>query len=200
MERRAASLMQAIPPELLSGAQQISRAPGAYITRAAVPVEQFYILRSGCAKLIYDSPNADPLIIDLYHQGDFFGEMEMAGLSYLDRSIVAMTDCALYQFTREQFFQLWNTCGAFSLYVLRVHCDRLLRAGDDKINAERLVLREKVFRIIQQNLNERGYFLYTKDILAEMAGISIRSLNRTLALLEGDQLIRLSKGTIRLNL
>lgn len=198
MEMYQTPLLQTIPPERLAAAVPVTKGPGEYITQASVPVEHFYILQSGCAKLIHDIPEGGPVIIDLYHEGDFLGEMEMVGLSYSDRSIIAMTPCTLYRFTKEQFLWLWTHCSAFSLAILRVHCDRLLKAGDNKVNAERLVLREKILLILQEHLNEKGYFPYTKDILAELAGISIRSLNRTLAAMEECGLIRVSKGTIRL--
>ena len=63
-----------------------------------------------------------------------------------------------------------------------------------------MFLREKVFRLIQQNLNEQNYFLYTKDILAEMAGVSMRSLNRSLSELKQLRLISISSGAIRLQI
>ncbi|HIT56361.1 MAG TPA: Crp/Fnr family transcriptional regulator [Candidatus Galloscillospira stercoripullorum] len=187
-----------IPDEILAQARELRREPGEYITRAATPVEHFYVMGAGLAKLIYDAPDGEPLILDLYRQGDFFGEMEMVGVGYNDRSIVAMTECTLYEFSREAFFRLWSACPEFSLYVLRLHCQRLLRSGTDKIYAERLVLKEKVMHLIRLHGNELGYFPYTKDVLSEMAGVSIRSLNRTLAALKESGLIRISKGTIRL--
>ena len=115
-----------------------------------------------------------------------------------DRSIVALTDCELYRFTKEQFIAMWNQYNDVSRYILYVHCERLIRAGDDKIRSENVFLRDKVFRIIQENLNSANYFLYTKDVLAEMSGTSIRSLNRALAELKEAKLISLSSG-IRLN-
>ena len=187
-----------LSPDLLAQAQVIRKAPGEYVTQAGIPVEHFYLMRSGLAKLIYDPSDGDPLILDLYHEGDFFGEMEMVGVDYSDRSIVAMTECVLYQFTRDGFFRLWRACPDFSLYVLQLHCQRLLRSGNDKIYAERLVLKEKVLHLLQLHANEKGYFAYTKDVLSEMAGVSIRSLNRTLAALEESGCVRLSRGTIRL--
>lgn len=63
-----------------------------------------------------------------------------------------------------------------------------------------MFLREKIFRIIQDNLNDNNYFLYTKDVLAEMAGVSLRSLNRTLAELGDLKLVETSLGRIRIYL
>lgn len=150
--------------------------------------------------MLYEEANTKSVILDIYHPGDFFGEMEMIGLSTDDRTIIALTHCELYQITKEQFLFLYETCPEFSLCILRVHCERLLRAGDSQINAECMFLREKVFRLIQDNLNERGYFIYTKTVLAEMAGVSIRSLNRSLSELEAKELIVVSNGTIRLDI
>lgn len=117
-----------------------------------------------------------------------------------DRSIIAITHCEVYQFTKEQFFNLWSNYSEFSRYILSVHCERLIRAGNDKIHSECMFLREKIFRIIQDNLNDNNYFLYTKDVLAEMAGVSLRSLNRTLAELGDLKLVETSLGRIRIYL
>ena len=103
-----------------------------------------------------------------------------------------------YRFTKEQFHHMWSTNSEMSMYILTVHCERLLRSGDDKIDSECMFLREKVFRLIQQNLNDQNYFLYTKDILAEMAGVSVRSLNRSLSELKELRLISVASGAIRL--
>ena len=122
----------------------------------------------------------------------------MVGVAYNDRSIVAMTECTLYEFSREAFFRLWSACPEFSLYVLRLHCQRLLRSGNDTIYAERLVLKEKVMHLIRLHGNELGYFPYTKDVLSEMAGVSIRPLTGTLAPRKERGLIRISRATIPL--
>lgn len=198
MHHLAASLLNTIPHELLEDAVQRDYAAGEVIKRAGESFCHFCILSRGTAKLIYEGADSQPLIIDLYHQGDFFGEMEALNLSTEDRSLVALTACSLYQFTGEQFLSMWNSNSEFSRYILYVHCERLIRAGNDKIHSESMFLREKIFCLIQQNLNEANYFPYTKDILAEMAGISIRSLNRVLGELRDLKLISLSGGVIRL--
>lgn len=184
--------------EVLENSNNMVFEAGQYIIRANEPINFFYILIRGSVKLIHDDVDAEPLIIDIYHSGDFFGEMEMIGIVTKDRSIVAMTQCEVLRFSHEQFIKFWNESNEFSLWILHVHCSRLLRAGDDKINSDRTIQRVRVFRIIQGNLSEKGYFLYTKQILAEMVGISIRSLNRSLKELEADRLITVSSGTIKL--
>ena len=119
---------------------------------------------------------------------------------YYDKACQRVTDCEVLRFTREQFHHMWSTCSDMSMYILTVHCERLMRSGNDKIDSECMFLREKVFRLIQQNLNEQNYFLYTKDILAEMAGVSMRSLNRSLSELKQLRLISISSGAIRLQI
>jgi len=200
MPRRDASFLNIIPPEHLSSARLLHFSSGEYIKRAGEPFDHFCILISGSTKLVYEGPDNTSLIIDLYHTGDFFGEMEAIGMSTSDRSLIALTDCEVYQFTKEQFLDMWSRCSDVSMYILTVHCERLLRSGNDKIDSECMFLREKVFRLIQQNLNEQNYFLYTKDVLAEMAGVSMRSLNRSLSELKNLRLISISSGAIRLKI
>ena len=195
----AQTMLNTIPKELLATARYLKYAPGEFIKQSGSSFCHFCILAKGTAKLIYDDSENPPLIIDLYHTGDFFGEMEAIGMQTDDRSIVALTDCELYRFTKEQFLEMWNTCSDLSRYILYVHCERLIRSGDDMIRSESVFLRDKVFRIIQENLNDANYFLYTKDVLAAMAGTSIRSLNRALSELKDAKLISLSSG-IRLKL
>ncbi len=173
---------------------------GEAITTTLQPAQYFYVLKEGVAKLIYEEANTKAIILDIFHADDFFGEMEILGLSYYDRSIIALTDCELYKITKEQFIDLHENHPVFSLHILRVLCERLLQSGDSKINAEFMFLRDKVFRLIQDNLDEKGRFLYSKDVLAEMAGVSIRSLNRSLAELQDKKLIVVTSGSIHLDM
>lgn len=198
MQHKGASFLNTIPRAFLENAALLHFFPGEYIKRAGDDFDHFCILKSGSCKLVYEAENTS-LIIDLYHAGDFFGEMEAIGMQTSDRSLIALTECDVYRFTKEQFHHMWSTNSEMSMYILTVHCERLLRSGDDKIDSECMFLREKVFRLIQQNLNEQNYFLYTKDILSEMAGVSMRSLNRSLSELKELRLISVSSGAIRLN-
>lgn len=198
MQHKGASFLNTIPNDFLTDAALLHFHPGEYIKRAGDAFDHFCILKSGSCKLVYEAENTS-LILDLYHAGDFFGEMEAIGMQTSDRSLIALTECQVYRFTKEQFHHMWSTNSAMSMYILTVHCERLLRSGDDKIDSECMFLREKVFRLIQQNLNDQNYFLYTKDILAEMAGVSVRSLNRSLSELKELRLISVTSGAIRLN-
>lgn len=199
MQHRDASFLRIIPQEFLQTAKQLHFEPGEYIKRAGDSFDHFCVLARGSCKLAFEAENTS-LIIDLYHAGDFFGEMEAIGMQTTDRSLIALTECEVYRFTKEQFHQMWGSCSAVSMYILTVLCERLMRSGNDKIDSECMFLREKVFRLIQQNLNEQNYFLYTKDVLAEMAGVSMRSLNRSLSELKQLRLISISSGAIRLQI
>ena len=199
MQHSGASFLHTIPRAFLDEATVLHFAPGEYIKRAGDDFDRFCILQKGSCKLVYESDNTS-LIIDLYHAGDFFGEMEAIGMQTTDRSLIALTECEVLCFTKEQFRHMWSTCSDMSMYIFTVHCERLMRSGNDKIDSECMFLREKVFRLIQQNLNEQNYFMYTKDILAEMAGVSMRSLNRSLSELKQLRLISISSGAIRLQI
>lgn len=199
MQHSGASFLHTIPKAFLQDATVVYFSPGEYIKRAGDDFDRFCILQKGSCKLVYESDNTS-LIIDLYHAGDFFGEMEAIGMQTTDRSLIALTECEVLCFTKEQFRHMWSTCSDMSMYIFTVHCERLMRSGNDKIDSECMFLREKVFRLIQQNLNEQNYFLYTKDVLAEMAGVSVRSLNRSLSELKQLRLISISSGAIRLQM
>lgn len=199
MQHRGATFLNTIPKAFLETATLLHFEAGEYIKRTGDSFNHFCILSKGSCKLVYETDNTS-LILDLYHAGDFFGEMEAIGMQTSDRSLISLTACDVYQFTPEQFHHMWSSCSEVSMYILTVHCERLMRSGNDKIDSECMFLREKVFRLIQQNLNEQNYFLYTKDVLAEMAGVSVRSLNRALSELKQLRLITISSGAIRLQM
>lgn len=67
----AYKLIDSIPPEYLNAAERIQYAVGEYITNPNEPVKYFYILLSGSAKLMYEGAKGEPLILDIYHAGDF---------------------------------------------------------------------------------------------------------------------------------
>lgn len=191
------SLLQ-LPSVVFELGKPVTVQAGEHIIHANATVPSFYLFKKGSAKLVHEAPDATPAIIDIYHAGDFCGEMEMQGLRLENRSVTALNQCELLQYTKEQFFTLWDTCREFSRWVLYTHSRRLLQAGDDKVYLDGAMLRQRVFRVIQNNINAKNYFVYTKQILAELAGISTRSLNRTLNELQHDRLIIVDSGTIRL--
>ena len=192
------SLIEMIPPAALEAAGRLFADPGETILRADAPASHFYLLEAGSAKLVCEPIDSPPLIIDIYHAGDFFGEMEMVGLEIKDRSVVALTACELLCFTRDQFFHLWDQERAFSRTILAVHCRRLLAAGDDKVYTDGTLLSQRVLRVIHGHTSPGGWFLYTKQILAELTGISGSSRNRTLKALQLVGLIALQAGAIRM--
>lgn len=195
----SAGILAVLSRNVLSTAQTLHLPADAHIVTANTPSCFFFVLVEGSAKLVHDDPTMDPVIIDIYHEGDFFGEMEMIGITIRDRSIIAMTPVTLYQMTKNQFFAEWQHNPYFSRQLFAMHCQRLLRSGDDKVNADRDILRDRLFRLIQENRNASGYFRYSKQILAEMVGTSMRSLNRSLRELEQTDQIVLTEGTIRLH-
>lgn len=198
MTHRNLGLLAVLSEDELAKTSTLHLPASTYIVTANKPVTHFYVLVKGSAKLVYDDPNMDPVIIDIYHAGDFFGEMEMIGITIKNRSIITMTPVTIHQFTKDQFFEAWQHNPKFSSQLFAMHCQRLLRSGDDKVNADRDILRDRLLRLIQDNLNDRGYFRYTKQILAEMVGTSLRSLNRSLRELEQAGQIIVTEGTIRL--
>ena len=88
MQHRGASFLHTIPKAFLDEAVMLHFSAGEYIKRAGDSFDHFCILNKGSCKLVYESENTS-LIIDLYHKGDFFGEMEAIGMQTTDRSLIA---------------------------------------------------------------------------------------------------------------
>lgn len=176
---------------------RISFLPGEVVWVEAEDFQYFYILEEGSVELSYLDDEGERLIIDIYHAGDFFGAVQMAGLTTKNRTVTALTHCSLYRFTPEQFSDFWDSCPGFSRAVFQVICQRLIRSGDEKACNERLFLRQRVMRVVRENLNESGYFRYGKDVLRGMVGSSTRSLNRTLLDLAESGEILYESGTIK---
>ena len=125
MQHSGASFLHTIPQEFLNDAVVLHFGPGEYIKCAGDDFDRFCILQKGSCKLVYEAENTS-LIIDLYHEGDFFGEMEAIGMQTTDRSLIALTDCQVLCFTKEQFRHMWSTCSDMSMYIFTVHCERLM--------------------------------------------------------------------------
>ncbi|HZK29070.1 MAG TPA: Crp/Fnr family transcriptional regulator [Clostridia bacterium] len=187
-----------LPNNIVEQGRRLMFSPCEVIWRESQAFEYFYIIQQGSVKLTHEDEIANSLIIDIYHPGDFFGEIQMAGLKTSSRMITSLTNCEILRFTKQQFQTLWHDCPPFSIAVFRVLCQRMSRSGDDKAFSERAFLRHRVYRIIKANLNSSGYFRYDKEILREIACVSLRSLNRSLKELENDRLIELDRGTIKL--
>lgn len=186
-----------ILPQIAGQGTKITCLPGDVIWVEADDFQYFYIIEKGSVELSYLDDEGERLIIDIYHGGDFFGAVQMAGLTTKNRTVAALTHCSAYRFTREQFEEFWDSIPGFSKAIFQGVCHRLIRSGDEKACNERLFLRQRVMKAVRENLNEAGYFRYGKDVLRGMVGISTRSLNRTLLDLAESGEILYESGTIR---
>lgn len=184
--------------EMAGKGELIQLPPGSVVWIESDEDKRFYVIREGSVELSYEDYEGERLIIDIYHAGEFFGEIQMAGLETRNRMITSLTYCELICFTKPQFWKFWDKEKGFSKTIFEMLCKRLIRSGDEKAFCDRVFLRQRVLKIIAENVNEVGYFLYNKDVLRGLSGVSIRSLNRTLHDLAESGAILYEQGAIKL--
>jgi len=121
----------------------------------------------------------------------------MLGITTYNRRITTLTPSKVLKLTKTQFWELWSEQPQFSKAVFNQVCIRLLQTGNERVFNSSTFLRQQVYRLINLNLNKHGYFRYEKEVLRELLGVPIRSLNRALRELENEQLISITAGAIR---
>lgn len=169
------------PEEIRAKMRLCHYAPGEAIISPGFCGEDIFVLISGQAKLVALRENGSSVILSLYNHWEILGELEAFTGHSCDRCIMALLPCDVYSLDKESFFQWIRYDFEFNRYILARLSYKLQCLSATSQICMGGFLREQIAHILLINLNEKQYFPYSKQVLAECIGTSIRSLNRVLA-------------------
>lgn len=184
------------PPDIGAKLHRRHFSPGEAILTPGFRGEQIYILISGQAKLVAQRENGNAVILSLYNHWEILGELEAFTDGVCDRFIVALLPCDVYMLDKESFFEWLRLDFDFNRYILARLSYKLQRLSATSQVSMGGFLREQVAHILLMNLTDQQYFPYSKQVLAECMGTSVRSLNRILAKMIESGVISVSGSRI----
>lgn len=162
----------------------------------------FYI-EKGKVKTVKKNDEGKELIIDIYKEGDFFGEISLIQNSSYHDSAIAIEDCELVLIQKDAFENLLNSNKEVSHFFLKLLANNINERETQLINMAYNSLRKKVADTIlflydkfkTENL-ENIKLDISRDNLAAMAGTATESLIRTLSDFKSEKLIEIEHGNI----
>lgn len=167
--------------------------------------EEFFLIQSGVVK-IYRIDNAKEIILSLFRDGDFFGEMSLMQKG-LTRSATAETLelSSIYTLVRSEFYQFMERNPTISLKLLEVTMERLRKANEQIYDLTFLDVRTRTIKTIYRLSEEYGIvkpngilinMKLTHQQLANMVGTVRESVTKVLQELQEDDTITIEKKFI----
>ncbi|MFD0696845.1 Crp/Fnr family transcriptional regulator [Paenibacillus sp. GCM10027628] len=169
--------------------------------------EELFLIKSGVVK-IYRLDEAKEIILALFREGDFFGEMSLISTG-LTRSATAETleVCTLYALKRSSFVQFMEKSPKLCLKLLETTMDRLRRANEQIYDLTFLGVRSRIMKTIIRLSEQHGISTaeglvinvkLTHQQLANMVGTVRESVTKVLQELLDEGAIQIDKKMITL--
>lgn len=151
--------------------------PGTIIHQKDYPLDYFGIVCSGNHRVINEFENGNVFMIEKNEAIDFIGEVTILAEKPLTSvSIETLTECVVFMLSREDF-EMW--------IAQDIH---LLRLVAHKASAHNI---EKKGEVILRK---------TREGIREELGMTVKTINRTIAKLKEDGLIDTRKGKVVMSL
>jgi len=167
--------------------------------------EELFIIKSGVVK-IYRLDETKEIILALFREGDFFGEMSLISAG-LTRSATAETleACTLYTLKRSAFVPYMEKSPKLCLKLLETTMERLRRANEQIYDLTFLGVRSRVMKTIirlseQHGVSGEGGLLIdiklTHQQLANMVGTVRESVTKVLQEMQEEGSLSIDKKMI----
>lgn len=175
--------------ELASCLQPIDFAKDAVIFSQSDQGDALYVLESGRVKVVLYGESGREVILTIFRDGDFFGEMSLLDGQPRSANIIALEPTRVLKLSRDDFVQHLETHPATALKVLAEMCLRLRRADEIIGNLALLDVYGRLARILidlgkRQGIHkDEGIVIKerpTQQELASMIGTSRETVSRVL--------------------
>jgi CRP/FNR family cyclic AMP-dependent transcriptional regulator len=171
------------------------------------PGEEFYLIKSGAVK-IYRIDNSKEIILALFREGDFFGEMSLIhdGLTR-SATVETMEVSTFYIMKRSIFKKFMEESPKLCLKLLEITMERLRRANEQIYDLTFLSIRSRVIKSILHLSgkygipSEEGILInikLTHQQLANIVGTARESVTKVLSDLQFEQIIEIRQKQILL--
>ncbi|NEW08059.1 Crp/Fnr family transcriptional regulator [Paenibacillus sp. SYP-B3998] len=169
--------------------------------------DELYLIKSGVIK-IYRLDDAKEIILALFQEGDFFGEMALISVG-LTRSATAeaLEACTLYALKRSSFAQFMEKSPKLCLKLLETTMERLRKANEQIYDLTFLGVRSRIMKTIIRLSEQHGIptddgllinVKLTHQQLANMVGTVRESVTKVLQELIDENSIQIDKKLITL--
>ncbi|MFH1982438.1 MAG: Crp/Fnr family transcriptional regulator [Pseudomonadota bacterium] len=193
--------------ELLPKLQRVTLAKGDVLFRKGAEGGRLFIVQKGAIKIVLPSPQGGEMIVCIFSEGDFLGEMALLDREPRSADAIAVRDSELLAISRRDFIDFLRSNETAMETILSTLSRRLRRTDT--------LLEDKCFLNISERLakklvelsdafgvgDEAGEVIdiqipLTQKELAEMVGATRESINKELGELKKAGLITMRGKTI----
>jgi CRP-like cAMP-binding protein len=188
---------------LMENKRQIQFRPGETVIKQNTPLTHLICIKNGLAKVVSEGPKGKNLIVQIIKDNNIFSGGGAIIDDFRHFSVVAVTDIDCCFIDTSKLYALLSKNSTFAIELLR-HCNtQHLNMLETLINLTHkympgrvadtlLYLKNQVFAANPYN------FVFTKQELADMSGMTKESFIRSLKELEESGIIRHSRNTMEI--
>jgi CRP/FNR family cyclic AMP-dependent transcriptional regulator len=166
-----------------------------------------YIIRKGKVKIVLPSKVGEEVILTIFSEGDFLGEMSLLDEKPRSADAVSMEESEVYVLNRTDFLSFLQENENAIKCILSCLSERL-RKTDDLLEdasflsvsarlAKKLVELGREFGVKEKDVVRIGLRLTQQD-MADLVGTTRESINKELRVLREKGLVSMESGYIRL--
>lgn len=164
------------------------------------PGDALYIIRSGKVKVSVPNREGRELIMNIYAEGEVFGEMSVFDGLPRSADVIALTPVDVLQLSRVAFARLLESVPGLALNIISL-LSRKLRYTSEQAEMLGLLgaydrVAFKLMQLAQPGANNLLEVNLSQQDLAAMLGLSREWINKVLRLFVEKQAIELSRGKI----
>jgi CRP/FNR family transcriptional regulator, cyclic AMP receptor protein len=169
------------------------------------PGEEFYLIKSGVVK-IYRIDDSKEIILSLFRDGDFFGEMSLIHESLTRSATVETLEATtLYSMKRSVFIQFMEKSPKLIIKLLEATMERLRNANEQIYDLTFLDVRSRILKVMMRlsveygKDTEEGILIdmkLTHQQLANLVGTVRESVTKVLLQLQMEQIIEIRQKRI----
>lgn len=204
----AKTYFEFMPKELLERYTIRTFPPGYIIHQKDYPLNYFGIIVHGDHRVINEFENGNVFMIEKNEAVDFIGEVAiMAGMEKTSVTIETLTECVAFMISREDF-EMWIANDMhFLRLIAREIAFKLYRSsynrGAKLFYPPTYLFMDYLLKSAEQGkILEKGSFKLskTREEIREELGMTVKTINRTIAKLKEQQQINVSGGKVTLTL
>ncbi|MGM9986203.1 MAG: Crp/Fnr family transcriptional regulator [Bacillaceae bacterium] len=158
-----------------------------------------YILLQGNMKVTQLSKKGTTLLLCIIKEWELFGDLEVFSQRRTACSVEALSPCKVVKISKSDFLLWLKEDFELVTYLLENYTERLLGLAYLTTTNTVFSLEYRFLILLDSFRTELQMVVpYSKDIIAEMLGTSVRSVNRIIQKLVKKEIISYEKGIIKI--
>lgn len=137
-----------------------------------------YIICSGIAEVQKETTYGTAIVVNVFNQGDVFGEVEIFSPDCKPYDVYAKTDCKIIVINKETVFQWMREVFDFDLFLCEMLTRRMYVTSDSMSRIALLPIKERVLGCIWTHYSNHTLPWLTKMDLVSQVRAPLRSVNR----------------------